>query len=300
MATNPSQNVYGAHIASDLEWVIFSPNLLIDTICPDLASLRQSRVIVEEVKRAPEQLLNFISTMKRKNLGTYFEHLVFYWLECLDDVQVINRNLQIYSGKETIGEIDLLFTYKKQIYHWELSVKFYANVGSGLDEDKWVGPLKKDNLKRKLDRLFDHQLPLLLRPQSQEAISPITSKEIISSPYVKGMLFAKADGKIPQLLPQRVSSNCLLSKWCFLSDLETHLPQNASHYCLLSKSQWLGTLDKKNWTPISTLEDLMSELTAHLAASPSPVLVAFGEGSALQLQGISRIFVMQNDWLNTP
>lgn len=300
MTANPSHTAYGARAASDLEWVIYSPNLTIDANYPDLASHPQSRVIVETAKRAPEKLLNFLKTMKRQNLGTYFEHLVFYWLECLDDVDVINRNLQIYSGKETIGELDLLFRYKKQIYHWELSVKFYANIGSGLAEDQWVGPLKKDNLKRKLDRLFNHQIPLLQHAETSKALSPIDPNKIQSSPFVKGILFSKAGDTIPLILPERISPSCLVSRWCFLSELHHHLPLKSAHYCLLSKSQWLSTLSKNDWTPMKTITDLQSDLEIHLAAHPSPILVAYINDIEEGAEKSDRIFVMQNDWLTTP
>jgi len=297
MASLPPHNAYGAHIASDLEWVIFSPSLLKKEITPNLALHAQSRKIVEDAQRNPENLLNFIKTMKRQNLGTYFEHLVFYWLECLDDVHVIGTNMQIFSGKETIGEIDVLFDYKNQVYHWELSVKFYANIGSGFVEDKWVGPLKKDNLERKLSRLFNHQLPLCHSEYATNLLTTLKSNDVKSYPFVKGMLFDHAEKRHKTShLPKRISTKCLLSFWCMLDDLPLQLTAQTSHYCALSKQHWISTLNKNDWIQRNSEDQILLDLKSIIDRNSLPVIVALAKTKNQKILETQRIFVMPNDW----
>ena len=62
----------------------------------------------------------------------------------------------------------------------------------------------------------------------------------------------------------------------------------------------MSTLDKQDWVAVSTLTDLETELTIYMETSHAPVLVAFSMGLESQWQAEGRIFVMSNDWLNTP
>ncbi len=287
------------YLASDLEWVIYSPSLLTQKIVPDLAALPQSKKIVESVRQDPSGLLNFLQKMKRQNLGTYFEHLVFYWLDQLDEVEVIATNLQIHDENTTVGEFDILFQYHEVFYHWELAIKFYANQGNGRDESQWVGPMKKDNLKRKLDRLFDHQLSLSTTKSAKQVLAHKGVDQLTSYPFVKGMLFDKSEmGPSNANIPEQISPNCTLSTWVSLHNLKTTDLENCTHFCLLYKPRWISTVHEKDWILIENKQQFFTDLQPLFDANPTPVLVAFGSQAHLGIQENSRVFVMPDNWSN--
>lgn len=83
--------------------------------------------------------------------------------------QLIAHNLQVIQHKKTFGEFD--FFLKEEVrnlpIHLELVYKFYVydpNFESELD--RWIGPNRKDTLLRKIERLKNHQLPLLYKKES--------------------------------------------------------------------------------------------------------------------------------------
>lgn len=282
------------YLAGDLEWVIFSPSLTHAIASPDLSSLPQSRDIIEQVRKNPSELQAFLQTMKRQNLGAYFEYLVIFWLKKLDTVTVIATNLQVQAPKRTVGEFDILFGYQGRHYHWELAVKFYANTGDGLKENLWVGPLKKDNLKKKLDRLFDHQLTLSECPEGKQTLADVGIETVHSSPFVKGMLFDKKQTtQFPSNLPKRVSTTCSLRQWFYIHDLSIN---GASHYCFLTKPRWISFPEKEDWIKLDSVSAIRTQLNQQFSKFPHPIMVAFGLQQNSQIKELNRLFVMPENW----
>jgi len=83
--------------------------------------------------------------------------------------QLIAHNLQVIQHKKTYGEFD--FFLKDKIrnlpIHVELVYKFYVYDPNFDDElDRWIGPNRKDTLVKKVERLNNHQLPLLYKKES--------------------------------------------------------------------------------------------------------------------------------------
>ena len=135
----------------DLTWAINSQSLLTES---PLARLDPSEV-------DPEHLRRFLEDDPSRRVGRYFERLVLYWLTHVRKVEVIASSLQIRDGNRTIGEIDLLFRDEQgRVTHWEIAVKFYLYLSSGtFIGSHYIGPNAGDTFERKMERLFDHQLP---------------------------------------------------------------------------------------------------------------------------------------------
>lgn len=96
-------------------------------------------------------------------LGFHFEGLISFWLEDglarkLHPYETLANNVQLYNGKQTTGEIDLiLYNHQdKLVEHWELAIKFF--MGSAPFEPvNWVGINAKDNLQRKMTHMQTKQ-----------------------------------------------------------------------------------------------------------------------------------------------
>jgi len=295
---------YLPHVAEDLNWIVHAPFLTREKPRPDFRSHPDTSRIVQELADNPALILPDLTRMKRHNLGTYFETLVFYWLGALDGVHILEQNLQIRSTEKTHGELDLIFKFEGQIYHWELSIKFYANLGNPECEADWVGPLKKDNLGKKLDRMMDHQIPLL---RSEDASATLKERHlmadtIISSPFVKGMLFHKnAKDFKNHKLPGRIAPNCLQSMWFHLHSIDEELLQKATHYAHIPKMQWMTGSNAIIWQTL-TKSDFQADIQACFDQNSRPLLIAFGQqGSGIcTVHELSRNFVMPGDWLTAP
>ncbi|MEH6494303.1 MAG: DUF1853 family protein [Pseudomonas marincola] len=290
------------YVASDLEWVISSPLLTKARPEFDLASLPETAALLVSVKDNPDPLIEFLTGMKRYNLGTYFEHLVFYWLSNIAPVTVLATNLQIRDETKTHGELDLLFSYAGEVNHWELAIKFYASTATSELEENWVGPLKKDNLKRKLDRLFDHQLPLCTTEVAKKTLdlSEIKSGPIKSSPFVKGVLFEKAKTtEAKTTLPGRVAEDCEIQFWCTISDLQANLADDIDRYCILPKMRWMSRLLDTDWR-IWDGRNTHQALTEILIKTNRPQYIAFGKSGGDRVIEQRRIFVMSEDWESLP
>ncbi|MZR31803.1 DUF1853 family protein [Sneathiella litorea] len=224
----------------DLEWVIRSPFLLKDAPVPKLGQHAETEALLARLKADPEPLLAHLAATSRLNLGRYFEQLVIFWLTNLPSISLVTSNIPIFREKRSLGEIDLAFLYEGQAYHWELSIKFYLNIGSTENEADFVGPMLKDTLKRKLDRLYDHQLQLPIQQETVIALAERGLKDIISSPWVKGCLFYPRTGdNETSIPPYRVSKDSLTGAWQDRShNMDTSLP-DFDHFLILDKKRWL-------------------------------------------------------------
>ncbi|MBF4490587.1 DUF1853 family protein [Psychrobacter sp. N25K4-3-2] len=96
-------------------------------------------------------------------LGFHFEGLLSFWLEDgfarkLHPYETLANNVQLFNGKQTTGEIDLiLYNHRdKLVEHWELAIKFF--MGSAPFEPvNWVGINANDNLQRKMTHMQTKQ-----------------------------------------------------------------------------------------------------------------------------------------------
>ena len=96
-------------------------------------------------------------------MGFHFEGLLSFWLEDgyarnLHPYETLANNVQLYNGKQTVGELDLiLYNHAEQLVeHWELAIKFF--MGSApFEPENWVGINSNDNLQRKMTHMQTKQ-----------------------------------------------------------------------------------------------------------------------------------------------
>ncbi|ARN70969.1 hypothetical protein BST91_04550 [Nonlabens tegetincola] len=120
-------------------------------------------------------------------LGKRAEYFFKFCVEQSKNYDVLLSNEQIFSNKETLGEIDYILQNKitgKQL-HVELVYKFYiydpcAKGKSNLLDDsrvkelsRYVGPNRRDTFLKKLHRLQQHQLPLLYRKETRKTLEKL-------------------------------------------------------------------------------------------------------------------------------
>nr|WP_317200857.1 DUF1853 family protein [uncultured Psychrobacter sp.] len=110
-----------------------------------------------DTTHAYQDLTRYLLSRPSPNrLGFHFEGLLSFWLEDgyargLHPYETLANNVQLYNGKQTVGELDLiLYNHSEQlIEHWELAIKFFMGA-SPFTPEHWVGINSNDNLQRKM------------------------------------------------------------------------------------------------------------------------------------------------------
>lgn len=109
---------------------------------------------------AYQTLTRYLLTRPSPNrLGFHFEGLLSFWLDDgftqgLHPYETLASNVQLYKGKQTTGELDLiLYNHDDQLTeHWELAIKFFMG-SSPFAPKNWVGINSNDNLERKMTHM---------------------------------------------------------------------------------------------------------------------------------------------------
>lgn len=177
------------------------------------------------------------SIEKKLRLGHLVEHFVESELIADSSIEIIEKNLQIYSDKRTIGEYDFLIEKEGTQYHIEVVYKFYVydeNAGSS-DIDSWIGPNRKDSLIQKMDKIKEKQFPLINRPESIDALKilGIDSAKVEQRVYFKAKLFVPF-GKDISIQP--LSQECITGFYISFKDFNQF---EEAHLFIPTKHDWL-------------------------------------------------------------
>ncbi|MBP3946883.1 DUF1853 family protein [Psychrobacter sp. K31L] len=153
------------------QWLDFAPHQNTHAIAVHSANfwLRQfekyqERLSELDTTNAYQALTRYLLKRPSPNrLGFHFEGLLSFWLEDgfarkLHPYETLASNAQLFSGKQTTGELDLiLYNHAENLVeHWELAIKFF--MGSApFEPENWVGINSNDNLQRKMTHMQTKQ-----------------------------------------------------------------------------------------------------------------------------------------------
>ncbi len=179
-----------------------------------------------------------------------------------------------------------------------MAIKFYACDGDPLNEADWLGPLRRDNLKRKLDRMFDHQMKICKLEEATPTLIKlnVNSSDLSVFPFVKGCLYDPISCGA-QKRPTRISDGSLKSYWISLQEFTSaNIDKKLDFptvFSVLEKKDWLSPVKSEDWQDYSAanLYKIMTDIFEH---NPTPKLVAFGKNNTRT--ELSRIFIMPDDW----
>ena len=182
LTNNAPWEAYRRPYVRDLAYVLACPNVLTEwldcaphqnthTIAVHNASFWQAQFAsyqqrLEELDNtnAYQALTRYLVTRPSPNrLGFHFEGLLSFWLadgfqRSLHSYETLASNVQLYNGKQTTGELDLiLYNHEEKLTeHWELAIKFF--MGSvPFEPVNWVGINSNDNLQRKMTHMQTKQ-----------------------------------------------------------------------------------------------------------------------------------------------
>ncbi|MFV8781396.1 DUF1853 family protein [Microbulbifer sp. SA54] len=220
-----------------------------------------------------------------RRLGIYFENLWAFAFEHHPDYRLLARNLPLRDGTRTLGELDFLVEHLPDATyeHWEVAVKFYLQVG-----DDWIGPGLKDRLDIKLERMLNHQLPVLHTSTGHRALDSLAEQQMQRRP-TSVRQWTLMPGRLFRPLPDSgaLPESACDYWWCTLETF-IHNGRNANcrwHY--LPKRAWLAPLTAGNTQGDGEQRPLDENILAR-----GPVCVAGTHNG----REFTRGFIVPADW----
>ncbi|MBC8288785.1 MAG: DUF1853 family protein [Planctomycetes bacterium] len=281
----------------DLQWALDSPSLIATSPCSN-----ERPETSQCLATAEDELRNFLLDSSGRNeyrVGRYFERLVLFYLKHVRKVEIVASGLQLQEDGQTVGELDFVFRDESgQLQHWETAVKFYLHFpGASKCGSHFIGPDSRDNFETKLQRIFEHQLPL-----SGRRFPDIAERHA----FVKGRVFYHPEHLPPQTLPAQLSPDHLRGVWIYRRELswlsritETSCGQEARAK-VLSKPFWLApeqvdcsSTGESQLVPVAEMQE---QLQQHFRESATPRLVSLLAKVADAWRELERVFVVQESW----
>lgn len=273
----------------DLWWSLLGPGLLDPThsrfvgrVLADpwfAAQVEKSREWFERCDANSATLEQVVSSQVGASplLGRYFEALIAYWIrECLRP-ESLKWGFVFNEGGRTLGELDFLFRPKGETVwqHWEASVKFYLcaarSMEEALDPRFFVGPMTRDRLDIKIDKLFEHQLRMPESPEARKTLDAAGVGKVESRAWMKGMLFYPLNvGKWPT--PTGVSDSHARGWWCTSDQIEFLGDERGEGWVLLSRHRWLSPVFSPE--PGLSRGQMMQSCAEHFERHLSPLMWA--------------------------
>ena len=172
-----------------------------------------------------------------KILGKQAEEFFKFYLESGSD-DVIASSIQIHEEGITLGELDFIVNRGGKNVHIELAYKIYL-----LDGQNWIGPNRKDTLTEKLEKLANHQFPLLNHFACIERLEEIgiefPSRQELA---LLGQLYLPLEDNPSMELNQ----DAVCGHWCRFDQFETQKPADA-YYLPVKKDWFINSPQNHEW-----------------------------------------------------
>lgn len=282
--------IYNHKLINDLAWAIGSPSLLDKTPFQNQhllstewgqMQLTDSKLLLAEQDKSPQEIQSYLSANPRFRLGYYFEDLVAYWLTINPRYQILCKNLTISENKITLGEIDFIIhdLMEKKTIHLEVAIKFYLQANHN-NKAYWFGPNLRDRLDLKLEKTFNKQINFseteLVKKTLSEKNITIDEHRIL----LKGRLFNHSVKTTDDL--------------CWITASEYKTVNDNANWIMLNKTHWLSEINNIDYNFL-TSEVMTQQAVCDLLDSKQlvlPVCFARIEND----NETNRIFITSDSW----
>ena len=209
---------------------------------------------LHELDRKPNPLIKHLQKIKSRRLGLRAESLWEFWLQNHPDVKLYGKNIQVYKGKETLGEFDFIYEDLRQgqLIHLETAVKYYLGIPQN-NGYCWPGPNLGDQLQKKAFRLWNHQCKLSTTPEGQDTLRKLLNQSSLQSELsvktVKRQWFVTGRLYYPFGAPQKPAHisfahpNHYYGHWLTWSEWNqlrsSHDKFNIAKWIVPERNQWL-------------------------------------------------------------
>ena len=212
------------------EWLDFVPHQNTHTVSVHSASFWQQQFEGYQQRLKELDTTNDYQALTRyllkrpspNRLGFHFEGLLSFWLEDgfarkLHPYEILANNVQLYNGKQTIGELDLiLYNHGENLVeHWELAIKFFMGSAPFAHEN-WVGINSNDNLQRKMTHMQTKQFRTVWVDTEKHGQIKIDERYSV----IKGRFFLPID-RHHFSYPTWLTPTFPMHEWCDKTNSET-------------------------------------------------------------------------------
>ena len=209
------------------KWLDFAPHQNNSPISVHNASFWQAQFDAYQERRheldsttAYQQLTRYLlARPSPRRLGFHFEGLLSFWLtdgyaQGLHCYEILASNVQLYQGKQTIGELDLiLYNHQDKLTeHWELAIKFFMGSEPFAPEN-WVGINSNDNLQRKMTHMQTKQFCTVWVDTENHGRVKVDKRYAV----IKGRFFLPIDND-DFVYPDWLTESFPIDRWCDTQD----------------------------------------------------------------------------------
>lgn len=212
-------------------------------------------------------------------LGMQAEACFEECIKCSTKYKLLIANLQIHTStslsnpleKKTLGELDYIIQNLKtnKVIHIELACKFYLydDSLSTSEEEKWIGPNRKDTLYDKLEKVKWKQFPLLQKKETLQKLQELNI-EIPTSQQLCLKAFLFLPKKMNRSTFPKNFQDCIVGYWVRFSEF-INQDENA-FYAIPTKKEWLLPLESTStWHSFS---EVKKEIEQQLENKKSPLI----------------------------
>lgn len=254
------------------------------------------RGLLKKLDRAGSPLWKAVRNAEPAGLGPYFEVLVRTWLEEVPPATLTAANWQVFAGPRTIGEFDLLFERDRQMWHWELALKFYLGHPAPDGQFRWFGPKPKDRLDRKWAKMRGQQLRLHRHPATDGALDLLgIERELNPRAFIKGYVFVPVDESFDVDVPPDLNPEVPRGWWVHRRDLAGRRqilePDEPMEWMVLPEMRWMSPAFVTDQDRLVSFEALKS-----VVPPDTPTLVAGLTETDRGMREVTRGFVVPDEW----
>lgn len=257
---------------------------------------------LENLDKNPQNLSEHIKNGNTHLLGKYFESLVEYWLEYSESKKLLSHNLQVFKGRNTIGEFDFIYRdlTDNKVYHLECAGKFYIAQKNVSEHLNFIGPNSIDNLDRKISKIVNEQIILGQTKEGREAlIIDDIEEEVIPQILFKGYIFYYADLFFNNsfIIPKDSNPDHPKGWWIYTKDVDYFLSQKNSKWIVVERANWISKVILFDDSSILSNKELANKLKNYFSINTYPLLISeLKENNHNYFEEISRGFVVNNTW----
>lgn len=206
-------------------------------------------------------------------LGKRAEHFFELAMELSGAYSVLARGIQIFRDGTTIGEIDFLLEEKftGKIFHVEQVYKFYVyDPAFELEQDRWIGPNRRDTLIKKISRLREKQLPLLHQKETIQQLQNLDISTVSAHQQVCFLASLFLPKKIisAEKLPY-INTDCIAGFWIHAEEF-TETEYSDAQFFTPKKPDW--SVDPAHHTIWVSYEYILEQINLFLAEKRSPLV----------------------------
>lgn len=304
--------IYKNQIVRDLYWVISSPALF-ETL-PGSAGKRATifnqnlfdtennslTEVLADLENHPEPILEHIQFGNNKLLGKYYESLVEYWLQISKRFELVDKSVQLNHNGETLGEFDFILKDKTgdKFIHLEAAGKFYLSSENKSDWKTFIGPNPNDNLKKKIEKLFNEQTQLSKTTHGKEKLSELGVSEIESAVLLKGYLFYPIKSFLSDNFKIPLHSNPNHDKgwWLRFGEIENLNALNCNQWLVLKRNNWISRAIAATENELLNTQALFIFLKSYFEYNHYPILIASMEKFENYFIEKARGFIVSDLW----